>query len=87
DRSERTDVWFLWEERDDPAIVDSLTIKEGIDEVLYVQGAVVWRADGAQLTRSGRGKVIGTDLYKSLTSRNVNTVRKIHALMEELALG
>jgi len=87
DKTERTDVWFLWEDHDDPEIIDSLTIKDGIDEVLYVQGALVWRADGAQLTRSGRGKVIGTELYKSLTSRNVNTVRKIHALMEELALG
>jgi uncharacterized protein (DUF1697 family) len=47
----------------------------------------VWRADGEQLTKSGRGKVIGTRLYKSLTARNVNTVRKIHSIMEEVASG
>lgn len=84
DKTERTDVWFLWEDHDSPDVIERLTIKDGIDEVFYVEGAVVWRADGAQLTKSGRGKVIGTELYKSLTARNVNTVRKIRSLMEEL---
>lgn len=83
DKTERTDVWFLWEDYDSPDVVDQLSIKDGIDEVFYVDGAVVWRADGAQLTRSGRGKVIGSDLYKHLTARNVNTLRKIHQLMAE----
>lgn len=83
DKTERTDVWFLWEDFDSPDVVDQLKPKDGIDEIIYVDGAVVWRADGTQLTRSGRGKVIGTKLYKSLTARNVNTVRKIHDLMGE----
>ncbi len=87
DKTDRTDVWFLWEEYDSPEVIEELTIKEGIDEVFYVGGAVVWRADGAQLTRSGRGKVIGSQLYKHLTSRNVNTLRKIHQLMAESAEG
>ncbi len=87
DTTERTDIWFLWEDQDSPDVIDQLTIKPGIDEVVYVEGAVIWRADGARLTRSGRGKVIGTSLYKSLTARNVNTVRKIHSLMEELDNG
>ena len=83
DKTERTDVWFLWEGFDSPDVIDGLTIKDGIDEVFYVDGAVVWRADGAQLTRSGRGKVIGSELYKHLTARNVNTLRKIHELMAD----
>jgi uncharacterized protein (DUF1697 family) len=87
DRTERTDVWFLWEDHDSPDVVEGLTVRDGIDEVFYVDGAVVWRADGEQLTKSGRGKVIGTRLYKSLTARNVNTVRKIHSIMEEVASG
>jgi uncharacterized protein (DUF1697 family) len=87
DKTERTDVWFLWEEFDSPDVIEGLTIKEGIDEVFYVDGAVVWRADGAQLTRSGRGRVIGSQLYKHLTSRNVNTLRKIHQLMAESSEG
>ena len=85
DTTQRTDVWFLWDDHDTPEIMDGLTIKEGIDEVFYLPGAIVWCADGKGLTRSGRGKVVGTDLYKSLTVRNVNSVRKIHSLMEGLA--
>lgn len=85
DKTERTDVWFLWEEFDSPDVIDLLTVKDGIDEVFYVDGAVVWRADGAQLTRSGRGKVIGSELYKHLTARNVNTLRKLHQLMADAA--
>ena len=87
DKTERTDVWFLWEEFDKPDVIEGLTVKEGIDEVFYVDGAVVWRADGAQLTRSGRGKVVGSKLYKHLTARNVNTLRKIHQLMVETPNG
>lgn len=85
DKSERTDIWFLWEQFDSPDVIDQLEPRDGIDEVFYVEGAVVWRADGAQLTRSGRTKVVGTELYRSLTARNVNTVRKIHSLMDDVA--
>lgn len=84
DKTERTDVWFLWDDHDSPDVIEGLSIKDGFDEVFYVDGAVVWRARG-ELARSGRSSVIGTTLYKSLTARNVNTVRKIHNLMEELS--
>lgn len=82
DSTERTDVWFLWEEFDDPTVLDEFTVKPGIDEAIYLPGAVVWRADGKALTRSGRALVTKIPLYKGITIRNINTVRKIHALME-----
>ena len=82
DSVERTDVWFLWDEYDSPEVVEGLSLKSGVDEVRYVAGAIVWRATG-RLTSSRRGNVAGTPLYKSITIRNINTVRKIHALMEE----
>lgn len=85
DKTERTDVWFLWDQVDSPDVLEKLNPKDGIDTVFYVAGAVVWRADGARLTRSGRTKVVGTKLYRSLTARNVNTVRKIHSLMADAA--
>lgn len=82
DGVERTDVWFLWDEFDTPDVVEGLSQKPGVDEIRYVAGAVVWRATG-KLTSSGRAKVVGTPLYKSITIRNINTVRKILTLMEE----
>lgn len=85
DSTERTDVWFLWEEFDYPAVLDEFTVKPGIDEAKYLPGAVVWRADGKALTRSGRMLVTKIPLYQGITIRNINTVRKIHALMEARA--
>lgn len=80
----KSDVLFLWEEVDDPAVLEELTLKPGIDRVEYVPGAILWSVERDQVTRSGMAKIVGTKLYQSVTIRNVNTVRKIHDLMKEL---
>ncbi len=80
DKVMRTDVIFLWDEIDNPGLVEDLPIREGIDEVLHVPGAVLWRIDRENVTRSWLGKLIGTTPYRSMTIRNVNTVRKLAEL-------
>jgi len=72
---------FLWEDVDDPAVLDKVTIKDGLDDVKYVPGAIVWRVDRNVLTRSGMMRLTSDDLYKQMTIRNVNTVRKLADLM------
>lgn len=81
----KSDVWFLWPEADDAAVIEELIIKPEIDRVEYVSGAVLWSVDKMDVTKSGMQKVIGTKLYKLVTIRNVNTVRKLVGLMEEMA--
>lgn len=83
DETMRTDVLFLWAEHDHPEVLELLPLREGIDEVLYVPGAVVWRVDAENVTRSGRSRIVGSDLYRGMTVRNVNTVRKILEIMDE----
>lgn len=83
DKTMRTDVMFLWEDVDSPETVERLPAKDGIDEVRYVPGAILWRVDFEDLTRSGKARLVGTKLYKSMTVRNINTVRKLVELMEE----
>ncbi|MFC3210057.1 DUF1697 domain-containing protein [Planomicrobium okeanokoites] len=83
DQDMKSDVWFLWPEADNAAVLDELTIKPEIDRVNYVPGAVLWSVDKAHAAKSGMQKVIGTKLYKLVTIRNVNTVRKLLVLMEE----
>lgn len=80
----KTDVMFLWEEIDSPKVLNELPTKPEIDEVKYVPGAILWRVDRENVTKSGMLKIIGTKLYKQLTIRNCNTVRKLHALMQEV---
>lgn len=78
----KVDVMFLWPDFDTADVLDSLTIKPDIDDVRYVPGAVVWRAAKTDVNRSGLLKIVGTDLYKNMTVRNINTVRKLALLMQ-----
>ena len=81
DSTMKCDVMFLWDEVDSPDVVDRLAIREDIDDVFYVPGALIWRVDRDLVTRSGMMKLVGTNLYKAMTVRNVNTVRKLVELM------
>ncbi len=82
DKTMKCDVLFLWEDVDDPAILDRLPIREGIDQAIYAPGAVIWKVDRSDVTRSGLPRIVGTDLYRAVTVRNINTVRKLHALLD-----
>lgn len=87
DANMKSDVWFLWPEADSESVLEQLVRKPEIDRVLYVPGAILWSVDKEHATRSGMQKVIGTKLYKLVTIRNVNTVRKLLGLMEEMDNG
>lgn len=80
DKIVRTDVIYLWDDLDSPGVIDDLPIREGIDQVVYVPGAILWRVDYENLTKSWKGKIVGTQPYKSMTIRNANTARKLAAL-------
>lgn len=83
DSTMRCYVMFLWKEVDDPAVLDGLAIKEDIDDVKYVPGAIIWRVDRDVLTRSGMTKLTSDALYRSMTIRSANTVRKLVDLMAQ----
>lgn len=83
DQTMKTNVMFLWDEVDSPRVLNDLGAKEGLDEVEYTPGAVIWRVDAENLTRSGTAKLAGTKVYQSMTVRNINTVRKLVALLDE----
>ncbi len=82
DDSMKCDAMFLWEACDNPEVLDRLTIKPKIDDVKYVSGAILWRVDRKNVTKSGMMKLVGTDLYKNMTVRNCNTLRKLAKLMQ-----
>lgn len=84
DQAMKSDVLFLWQDIDDETIVNRLPIKLDIDRVIYVPGAILWSVDKDMVVKSGIGKLVGTALYRRMTVRNVNTVRKISALLESL---
>ncbi|MBT2569613.1 DUF1697 domain-containing protein [Planococcus sp. ISL-110] len=82
DSQMKSGVLFLWQDVDGEDVLDGLVTKPGIDRVSYVPGAILWSVDREQVTKSGTVKIIGSALYRRVTVRNVNTVRKIAALLQ-----
>jgi uncharacterized protein (DUF1697 family) len=80
DKTMRTYVFLLWKELDDRKILDSLPIQPGVDELIYTPGAVVWRVDRENVGRSQMSRIVGTPLYKKVTVRSANTMRRLNEL-------
>jgi uncharacterized protein (DUF1697 family) len=80
DKTMRTYVLLLWKELDDRSILDRLPSKPGVDELRYTPGAVVWRVDRENVGRSHMNRIVGTPLYKKITIRSANTMRKLNEL-------
>jgi uncharacterized protein (DUF1697 family) len=80
DKTMRTYVLLLWKELDDRRILDRLPIKPGVDELRYTPGAVVWRVDRENVGRSHMNRIVGTPMYKKITIRSANTMRKLNDL-------
>lgn len=81
DNSMKSDVLYLWDDVNEESVLEKLTIKPEIDNVIYVRGAILWSYDKEHAGKSGMSKIIGTKLYQRVTVRNVNTARKIYELM------
>ena len=81
DQEHKCDVLFLWEEALCGDFRHELAPKEGIDELIFTPGEIIWRVGRSDVTRSGLMKLAGTPLYALTTIRNANTVRKLAALM------
>lgn len=82
DSEQKTDVLFLWDDFDRKETLKLLEANPEVDELKYFPGAIVWHLDRAHYNKSGMGKLIGTKVYKNMTARNVNTVRKLAELMK-----
>jgi uncharacterized protein (DUF1697 family) len=80
EKTTRTYVLLLWKELDDRMILNRLPIKPGLDELGYTPGAVVWRFDRENVGRSQMNRIVGTPLYKKITIRSANTMRKLNEL-------
>lgn len=79
---QKTDILFLWDKFDARKSLTLLNAVEGVDNLLYVPGSIVWNILRKDYNKSAMRAFIGTELYKHMTARNINTVRKIAALLE-----
>jgi uncharacterized protein (DUF1697 family) len=79
----RTDVMFLWDEVDTPEVIAAIAVNPKVDKLLHVKGAVICNVARKDYGKSKLPKIIGTRLYKNMTSRNANTTRKLLELMSK----
>ena len=81
DTKQKTDVLFLFDEFDSKNTLKKIVTKKDVDTLIYIKGVIVWNVDRAHYNKSGMKKFIGTEVYKNMTARNVNTVRKLGGMM------
>ncbi|PKM53464.1 MAG: hypothetical protein CVV00_12235 [Firmicutes bacterium HGW-Firmicutes-5] len=82
DATMKCDVLFLWDEMDTEECLKEIELKPGIDTVITVRGAILWKVDKVNVTKSGLMKLAGKPMYKKMTVRNVNSARKIYEIMK-----
>lgn len=78
----KCDVVFVWDGITPEEELIALRPRVGIDEVRTTSEAIIWKVDRVNATRSGLLRMVGTPLYKQVTVRNINTVRKLGELID-----
>lgn len=73
----KSDVLYLFKECDRPEIINEIRHKPEIESFLYEKGAIITTILRKHQSRGSLLKIIGTDLYKTMTIRNVTTARKL----------
>lgn len=82
DTEQRTEVMFLWDQYAKKSTLKLISTNPAIDTLLYANESIIWHIDDRkQYAKSGLHKFIGTEVYKHMTARNINTLRKLVALM------
>jgi uncharacterized protein (DUF1697 family) len=76
-------VIFLSKQIDSSYIVKQFEIKKDIEENSYYKGVLFWSAKIDKITRSTMLKLSSRKEYQEMTVRNINTTKKIFALMKE----
>lgn len=79
--SMKCDVVFLQPDVDSAGVLEELGPRPGIEDALYVPGAVIWHVDRKNAARSRLTRMVGTPLYRRVTVRNCNTARKLLELL------
>lgn len=77
DKDQKTDVLFLWDGYDTKKSIGLIKTNDKVDTLVYVKKSIVWHIHKKDYNKSGMNKFIGTEVYKNMTARNINTVRKL----------
>ena len=80
---EQTYVAYLFNDVATPGLVEELPVKRQFMSIFYAHGAIVWNIKRENYNRSHVTRIAGHSSYARMTTRNVNTARKLAALCAE----
>jgi len=80
---EQTYVAYLFGDVDKPGLVADLPVKMEFMSIYYTPGALVWNIKREDYNRSHITKIAGHSSYARMTTRNVNTARKLAVMCAE----
>ncbi|MCH8525472.1 MAG: DUF1697 domain-containing protein, partial [Balneolales bacterium] len=69
--NEKSDVAYLFPSVDSPDVVESLPFNRDYIRVIYTKGALLWSLNMNDYSKSRLNKLVGSELYASITVRNV----------------
>ncbi len=80
--TEQTYVAYLFPDVDRPSLVQELPVRREWMDLRYLPGALIWNIQRVHVNRSQITKIVSHKAYARMTTRNVNTARKLAELCE-----
>jgi len=74
---EQTYVAYLFPEADRPGLMEELPVKHQFIQFRYVKSAIIWNIKRENYNKSQITKIASHQAYEMMTTRNVNTARKL----------
>jgi uncharacterized protein (DUF1697 family) len=85
DSSWRYNVIFLRHTIDTEDILADVPFNEDVEEIVYRPGTLLWSAQASEISRSKMTKLSSRKMSQEMTVRNLNTTKKLCALMKKAA--
>ena len=83
DETQQTYVAYLFKDVANPKLIEELPIKHEYIDIRYVHGALIWNIKRENYNKSHITKIANHPSYDKMTTRNVNTARKLAELSDE----
>ena len=81
DSEQRCDVFFFWPEVNFAQLMMTIGKLAETEQLIDAGRAAIWMTDRVHYSQSKVPKITGSALYRRLTIRNCNTVRKLEAML------
>ena len=85
DGESRYNVMFLRHTIDSEGILTEVACNDEVEEISYRPGTLLWSAQVSGISRSKMAKLSSKKMFQEMTVRNLNTTKKLCALMKKVA--